>query len=98
MKKIILGPIITEKSMNDAGSGKFTFKVDKFSNKNQIKREIEKNFKVNVVGISTNIVKGRTIRTGVRRMESKISDFKKAIVALEKGQKIGLFELGEENK
>ena len=31
-------------------------------------------------------------------MEKKVSDFKKAIVTLKKGQKIGLFELGDEKK
>ncbi len=80
--------------MVDAGNGKFTFRVHKNSNKNQIKREVEKNFSVNVVGISTSILKGKKIRVGVRRAEKSISDVKKAVVTLKKGQKIGLFELG----
>ena len=99
MKKIILGPIITEKSMNDATLRKFTFRVEKHANKNEIKKEIEKKFKVNVVNISTSILKGKKIRTGTKRLERKVSDYKKAIVTLKEGQKIGLFELGgEENK
>jgi len=99
MKKIILGPIITEKSMNDATLRKFTFRVEKHANKTQIRKEIEIKFKVNVVNISTSIVKGKKIRTGSKRMERKVADFKKAIVTLKEGQKIGLFELGgEESK
>ena len=80
--------------MQDASNGKFTFKVLKSSNKNDIKREIEKNFSVNVIGISTNILKGKKVRVGARRAEKNVSDTKKAIVSVKKGQKIGLFELG----
>lgn len=94
---IIISPLITEKSMQEASNGKFTFKVAKSSNKPQIKREIEKSFSVNVVGISTSILKGKTARTGTRRTEKKVSDYKKAIVTVKKGQKIGLFELGGED-
>lgn len=94
----IISPLITEKSMIDAGNGKFSFRVSKSANKNDIKKEIEKRFSVNVVGISTNILKGKTVRTGNRRTEKKISDVKKAIVTLKKGEKIGLFELGGDEK
>ncbi len=95
---VIISPLITEKSMNDATRGKYAFVVEKKSNKKEIKKAIEKNFSVSVVGLSTNIVKGRTGRVGQRRIERKLSDFKKAIVTLKAGDKIGLFELGEEKK
>jgi|SRR3989344_6637624 len=91
---IIISPVITEKSMQDASAGKFTFKVMKGANKNEIKKEIEKRFSVNVTHVSTNILKGRKIRVGARRTEKSISPSKKAIVTVAKGQKIGLFELG----
>lgn len=90
--QIILSPLITEKSMFDANNGKFTFKVAVEANKNDIRREVEKRFKVNVVKISTVTIKGRSVRAGVRRVEVKRSAFKKAIVKLAKDQKIGLFE------
>lgn len=92
---VIISPLITEKSMIDAGNGKFTFRVAKIANKKEIKKEVEKNFKVNVVHISTSILKGKTMRTGVRRTEKSITDTKKAVVTLKKGEKIGLFELGD---
>ncbi|MBI2621882.1 MAG: 50S ribosomal protein L23 [Candidatus Levybacteria bacterium] len=82
--------------MLDASAGKFTFKVYKSANKNEIKKEVEKRFNVNVTHISTNILKGRKIRVGARRTEKSVSDSKKAIVTVKKGQKIGLFELGDE--
>jgi large subunit ribosomal protein L23 len=96
---VIVSPLITEKSMQDAQNGKFTFEVLKSANKDQIKREVEKRFKVSVTHVSTNILKGKSIRVGARRTEKKITPRKKAIVALKKGEKIGLFELGgEDNK
>ncbi len=91
----ILAPIITEKSMKDAQVSKFTFKVEKFASKTDIKKEVEAKFKVNVVKVATMTVKGRTQSFGARRIERKMPVYKKAIVALKSGQKIGLFELGE---
>lgn len=95
---VIISPIITEKSMIDAGRGKFTFKVDRFSRKDEIKKAVEKKFKVNVVNVTTSILKGKSIRTGMRRTERKLTPTKKAIVTLKKGEKIGMFELGDEKK
>ena len=84
--------------MKDASSGKFSFRVLKSANKNEIKKTVEKNFNVNVVHVSTNILKGKKMRVGSRRTEKKVSDSKKAIVTVKKGQKIGLFELGGDDK
>ncbi len=95
---VIISPVITEKSMNDAALGKFTFKVAKSANKNQIKAEVESRYSVNVIGVSTSILKGKKQRVGAKREEKKIGDVKKAIVALKAGQKIGLFDLGGESK
>ncbi len=92
---VIIAPLITEKSMKDAAGGKFSFRVAKSANKNEIKNEVEKRFSVNITHISTNILKGKRKRSGTRRAEKEISDTKKAIVSVKKGQKIGLFELGE---
>ncbi len=90
--QIILSPLITEKSMIDANNGKFSFKVAREANKNDIRKEVEKRFKVNVVKISTITIKGRSVRAGIKRLEVKRAAFKKAIVTVSKGQKIGLFE------
>lgn len=95
---VIISPLITEKSMNDASSGKYSFKVNKRSNKKEIKSAIEKAFNVSVTGITTSITKGRSVRVGQRRTEKRLGDFKKAIVSLKTGDKIGLFELGEDKK
>lgn len=90
---IILKPLITEKSMKEAGRGKFTFKVLKKADKNMIRRAIEEKFKVNVVSVATSIVKGRSQRFGARRIETALPSWKKAIVQLKPDQKIDLFEV-----
>ncbi len=91
----VYGAIITEKSMKNAGDGVFSFMVDKRSTKNDIRKDVEKAFGVNVVSVATVTQKGKTQRSGSRRTERTLTPFKKAFVTVKKGQKIGLFELGE---
>ncbi len=87
---IIIRPVVTEKSMNLLADDKYTFVVDKKSNKTEIKNAIESIFKVKVAKVSTMTVKGKPKRMG--RYEGRTSDRKKAIVTLQPGQKIKLFE------
>lgn len=90
----ILKPVITEKSMQDAAKSKFTFMVARFADKPKIRKDIEEKFGVTVLGISTTVLKGRSVRTGKKRIEAQQSPIKKAVVQLKEGQKIGLFEVG----
>ena len=82
--------------MTDASFGRYTFRVAKEASKIDIKKAIEEKFKVNVIKISTIIVKGRKIRTGTRRVESLQGSFKKAIATLKKDQKISMFDTGSQ--
>lgn len=91
---IIIRPIITEKSMKDAEKFIFSFVVRKTATKYEIKAAVEKLFNVHVVKVATNMLKGGSVRTGVRRTEVKNQPMKKAFVHLKNGEKIGVFELG----
>ncbi len=91
---IILAPIITEKSMKDAKSNKFTFKVSTHANKRMIRKAIEDKFKVDVLDIKTAVVKGKKTRGGKRRTEILQSAWKKAIAKVAPGEKISLFDIG----
>jgi len=91
---IIISPIISERSMDDVSKTKFTFKVNRSASKKQIKKAIEEKFKVDVIGVKTLNMKGKTKRFGQRRIETKLAGFKKAIAVLKEGQKIDLFEAG----
>lgn len=96
LTRVIIAPVISEKSMNNSAYGKYTFKVLKSANKYDIKKAIEEKFKVNVLDVTTVNIKGRkqNIRTKTRNIEVAKSDFKKATVRLAKDQKISMFDSG----
>ena len=93
MKKInsidsIRFPIITEKATILSEQNKTVFKVHEKANKKNIKKNIEKLFKVNVIKI--NIINQKSkikMRQGRKVFKS---GYKKAIVTLKKGQSIDL--------
>ncbi|MDD6155193.1 MAG: 50S ribosomal protein L23 [Eubacteriales bacterium] len=77
---IILKPVITEKSMDDAQEKKYTFKVAMNANKTEIKKAVEEIFDVDVKKVNTMHVKGKVKRMG--RTEGRTAAYKKAIVTL----------------
>tara|TARA_B100001939_G_C16776436_1_gene544948 strand:+ start:268 stop:561 length:294 start_codon:yes stop_codon:yes gene_type:complete len=84
----IISPFVTEKSTNLSEQNKIVFKVPYRANKDNLKKNIEKIFKVNVIKINIINKKNRTKFTRGRKV--KISGFKKAIITLKKGQSIDL--------
>ena len=46
---VLIKPILTEKATSSNESGKFSFIVNKKANKIQVKKAVEKTYKVNVV-------------------------------------------------
>lgn len=80
--------------MKDARLGKFTFAVDKSSNKKQVKQAIEEYFNVDVLKVNLLKFKGKLKKVGkYKRQISKGLDWKKAIVKIKEGQKIDLFDI-----
>ena len=84
----IIGPVITEKSTNLSSFNKIVFRVIDSANKKNLKKNIEKIFKVNVTKINIINKKNRTKFTRGRTV--KIKGYKKAIITLKKGQSIDL--------
>ena len=84
----VLFPIVTEKSTNLSSQNKVTFKVPKKANKINLKKNIEKIFKVNVTKI--NIINKQPRTKLTRGKKIKVSGYKKAIITLKKGQSIDL--------
>jgi|TARA_B100000989_G_scaffold220691_1_gene168466 large subunit ribosomal protein L23 len=84
----ILFPLITEKSTSMSEQNKIVFKVPFSANKKNLKKNIEKIFKVNVTKINMINKQNRTKFT--RGKKVKVSGFKKAIITLKKGQSIDL--------
>lgn len=89
--EILRRPVVTEKSMNLADQGKYVFEVDRRANKHQIKAAVEKAFDVNVVSVRVIRVPPKRGRYG-RRSVVKEPAWRKAIVTLEPGQVIAIFE------
>ena len=84
----IIAPHITEKATNLSEQNKIIFKVHQKANKINLKKNIEKIFKVNVTKINIINKQNRTKVTRGRKV--KVSGYKKAIITLKKGQSIDL--------
>lgn len=88
---IIKKPIVTEASMDAMADKKYTFVVDKKSNKTEIKNAVEKIFGVKVASVNTMNMLGKKKRMGTNI--GKRADWKKAIVTLTEDSKtIEFFE------
>ena len=87
LMKILLGPLMSEKSANAAdGAQQFTFKVVSDATKPEIAAAVEMLFDVNVNKVQTINVKGKSKRFG--QIQGKRKDWKKAVVRLAEGQDI----------
>ena len=84
----ILSPLVTEKSTILSSQNKILFKVPVKTNKINLKKNIEKIFKVNVTKI--NIINKQPRKKIVRGKKVKVMGYKKAIITLKKGQSIDL--------
>ena len=84
----ILSPLLTEKSTNLSEQNKIIFKVPSQANKKNLKTNIEKIFKVNVIKI--NIINKKNRIKSTRGRKVKVPGYKKAIITLKKGQSIHL--------
>lgn len=88
---IVMAPVITEASMAAIGQKKYTFRVIKNANKQEIAKAVEELFDVKVEKVNTINVRGRSKRVGLH--VGKTADWKKAIVTLKADSKgIEFFE------
>lgn len=89
--RVIRRPLITEKSDIQKGEcNQLTFEVSKDANKIEIKKAVEKLFKVKVLNVNTSNIKGKPKRLG--RSFGRRRDWKKAIVTLKPGDHIEYFD------
>jgi len=88
---IIKRPLITEKtSIQKESFNQLSFEVERWANRIEIKRAIEKIFNVKVASVKTLQVKGKSKQRG--RIVGKRKDWKKAIVTLLPGERIDFFD------
>ena len=92
---VIHGPLVSERSYTLFQQGRYTFRVAKDATKPEIARALEDVYEaqgIKVVAVNTIRMRGKVRRTGRRGVTGRTSDWKKAIVTLEAGQKLeGLF-------
>jgi large subunit ribosomal protein L23 len=97
--EIIVRPVVSEKSIDQATHGKYTFRVHPHANKIQIKAAVEELYatdKVTVVGVNVLSTKPKLKVRNTRRgkITGSVAAWRKAVVTLAPGQKIPFFEGG----
>ena len=89
--QVLVRPILTEKTnAQSESSARYTFQVDPRANKHMVRDAVQKVFNVHVVDVNILTVRGKTRRFG--RHESRLPDWKKAMVTLAQGENISFFE------
>ena len=93
--EVIHGPLVTERSYSLFQQGRYTFRVAKDATKPEIAHALEEVYEaqgIKVVAVNTIRMHGKVRRTGRRGITGRTSDWKKAIVTLQSGQRLeGLF-------
>jgi large subunit ribosomal protein L23 len=92
-RRVVIRPVVTEKSVGQTAGMQYTFEVDKAASKHHIKSAIENIFKVKVLRVNTVTAHGkrkRDVRRRTMRPTVQHPDRKKAIVTLREGDKIEL--------
>ena len=88
---VIIKPVVSERSMDDAANRKYTFKVAKNATKTDIKAAVEEAFGVEVAKVNTANYDGKVKIQG--RFVGKTPSYKKAVVTLTDSSKaIEFFE------
>ena len=90
-RQVVLRPLVTEKAttLKDE-QNKVTFQVAMDANKVEVRQAVETIFKVKVTDVRTQVVFGKMKRMG--RYLGRRPSWKKAVVRLQPGSKIELFE------
>jgi large subunit ribosomal protein L23 len=89
-EKIILKPVISEKSYAQIDHQRYTFEVHPDAHKTMIAQAVEQLFGVTVTAVSTMNVRPKPKRRGMNRGHTRAR--KKAVVQLAEGDKIEFFE------
>jgi large subunit ribosomal protein L23 len=92
-RKIVMAPVVTEKSMRLIDEqNQYTFRVHPDATKIEIRRAIEVLFGVRVLKVRTMGIPGKTRRYGWRYPQGHTSSWRKAVVTLAPGDRIDVVE------
>ncbi len=87
-KFLIKNPIVSEKSTSSVALGKYIFLVENRATSSEIKKIVEKLYKVHVT--KTNVINARPKPKRFGQHISLRPGFKKIIVTLKKGEKLDI--------
>ncbi len=90
--QVLRRPVVTEKSTLLQEQNKYVFEVLLQATKPQVKEAVERAFEVKVLAVRMMRRKGEFRRVGGTRRMVKTSDVKRAVVTLQRGDTIQLFE------
>jgi large subunit ribosomal protein L23 len=91
--EIIIRPIDTEKTRYQASElGQYAFEVNPGANKIEIKQAIEEIYEVDVTSVNTMVMPAKATRRRGRSRVVRRSAWKKAVITLEEGQRLDVFE------
>lgn len=88
--RILIKPMLTEKSDRQQALGKYSFLVSPAANKVEVARAVSDLYGVKPAAVHIVNIKGKTVRFG--RSSGKQKDLKKAIITLKKGDSITALE------
>ncbi len=92
LRDVIIRPVVSEKSYSLSEKGVYIFVVPPETNKIEIRRAVEKIFNVKVIKVNTLNRSGKRKRNRRQSTFGKRPDTKRAVVTLQAGQSIPLFE------
>ena len=87
---VLQRPALSEKAVGEIERGRYVFFVHPDASRTQVKDAVERAFKVDVVKVNIQNVRGKDKRVG--RYAGRTADRKKALVTLADGQRITQLE------
>ena len=88
--RVIVSPLVSEKSAVLAHGSQYTFQVQKDASKTQVKNAIKMMYGVEPLRVNMQNYRGDNVRFG--RTQGKRKSWKKAIVIMPKGKHLDVFE------
>ena len=90
VRDVLQAPVVSEKSYELIEDGKYSFRVHPDAHKTQIRQAVEELFDVKVVRVNISKVQPKPKRRGLHKGTKP--GWKKAIVQLQEGQSIEIFQ------
>ncbi len=88
-RAVLIAPHITERARMLAEIGQYVFRIASTANKQAVRKAVEKAYKVHVIGVRIVTAREKPRRRGLTSGVKR--GYKKAVVALRKGESIDIF-------